>query len=697
MKKFSVIALCVAVFIALFFISCGDDPVTPDNDDTGSADNESGGDSDEPAGDNGPDTGAGDGTVDGDTPVTEGADYPPDTDNMTAWNEQDDDGDGIKNGTEGTGDADGDGTPDYNDTDADGDGLDDSVEAPSGIPVDTDADTTPDFQDTDSDNDGVPDGVEGTGDADGDGNANYRDVDADGDGMYDSIECDAQPCVDTDGDGAPNYLDNDADGDGVPDLYEGNKDMDGDGIPSYLDDDADGDGILDNAECPAQPCVDTDGDDAPNFKDKDSDNDGLTDEKETQIGTDPTKTDSDGDGVDDNTELAAGSDPVVSDPGWWDGKYYVILPYKPGVIVPRTLDFNTSLKKVDVLFIFDVSGSMQDEIDNLKIGILNTIIPGLATLWPNDNQAVGYGLMTFGRAKSYDKVTQPITTLQTQINSAINAMPSASGGDEPFTEALYQAATGEGLTGTNSGYFPPPNCTAPDNRGGACFRKDALPIFLMVTDEAFTGSSSDPLILAHDRTAAINAMNAAGMKAKFIGINTYGAGADGPASDYTAMSEGTQSFMAGSNPHQYFNYIIDSDGTGLSNQVVDAVASLAGNVSMTVTTKKEKFELPESYDDAVNSADFISAVTPKLTYDANGTPVITCPAADQCDGTSFYGVKPGTGVTFDIAFENHIYEPTDSESRLFKATITVLGEGSALDARDVYVIVPGIIETGGED
>lgn len=164
MKKSTILAFCMMVFFALFFVSCGDEtPTDTNNDDVATGDDETGDlktDKDVALPEGGDNA-----LNDGDSTVTDGntGDFPPDTDNMTEWNEQDEDGDGIKNGTEGTGDTDSDGTPDYQDTDSDGDGIPDNVEAPSGIPVDTDNDSIPDFQDTDSDNDGVPDSVEGTG------------------------------------------------------------------------------------------------------------------------------------------------------------------------------------------------------------------------------------------------------------------------------------------------------------------------------------------------------------------------------------------------------------------------------------------------------------------------------------------------------------------------------------------------------
>jgi len=148
--------------------------------------------------------------------------------------DEDIDGDGILNTTEGTGDPDGDGIPNQEDTDSDGDGIPDSVEGTAN----NDGDDIPNYLDLDSDDDGIPDSVEGNVDTDGDGVPNYLDLDSDDDTLTDIQE----GTGDVDGDGVPNYLDLNADGDSADDYTEGDGDVDGDGIPNWLDPD-DGGGV----------------------------------------------------------------------------------------------------------------------------------------------------------------------------------------------------------------------------------------------------------------------------------------------------------------------------------------------------------------------------------------------------------------------------------------------------------------------
>ncbi|HPG35084.1 MAG TPA: hypothetical protein PLG63_02005, partial [bacterium] len=415
----------------------------------------------------------------------------------------------------------------------------------------------------------------------------------------------------------------------------------------------------------------------PDFLDLDSDNDGLSDAKELEIGTNPKKTDTDDDGFDDNTEYAAGSNPTVSDPEWWEGKYYVILPYNDPDHEIRPLDFSTNLSKVDIMVIIDVSGSMQQEIDNLKTKLRTAVIPGINNIMPGVNDFAGFGLMSFGNNK--DLMRQAVTTNSSTIDTAINGLPAASGGAECHSEALYQAAIGDGNAG--SGHFPKPNCTGQEgNKGGGCYRDRALPIFLMLTDESF-----DDLDLVHSRTQAIAAMNSEWLKAKFIGIAT---GTSNPNNDFKAVSQGTGSVDTNGNP---FNYQIGTDAVGLDTKIIDAVTQLANNIQMEITTTKSKVELPESFDDLVDSSNFIKSVKPKSL---NSIPVINCPEASSCDNTKFFKVKAGIGVTFEIDFYNDFYEPTTTETTVFRAKIDVLGEGAALDSREVYIIVPGKESTG---
>ncbi|BAO55489.1 T9SS type B sorting domain-containing protein [Nonlabens marinus] len=264
----------------------------------------------------------------------------------------DDDNDGILDTVEGNGDFDGDGIIDQYDQDTDNDGIPDNVEAqsttgyiaPTGVdsdgnglddayesapgngegitPNNEDGEGDPDYIDIDSDNDGVFDATEGF-DFDNDGIADiaFANVDSDQDGLDDSFDGDTtgygdpnglqvtsnpiNDLNDTDGDAATGGTLNNLDFRDIDDDNDGlltiDEDTDNDG--NYINDDADGDGIPNYLDLP-----DNDRDGVPDVDDVDDDNDGILDTVEGTVDSDADglidafDLDSDADGIPDNVE-----------------------------------------------------------------------------------------------------------------------------------------------------------------------------------------------------------------------------------------------------------------------------------------------------------------------------------------------------------------------------------------------------------
>jgi uncharacterized repeat protein (TIGR01451 family) len=181
-----------------------------------------------------PDT-DGDGLPDGfEVGPDESNPYDTDGDGTIDALDDDSDGDGIPDETEGPGDHDNDGLPNYRDLDSDNDGLDDNVEEEIGT----------DRLDADSDDDGVLDGEESLPDEDSDDNGviNALDPDSDGDGLLDGTEVgETEPHADTDL-SAGNFV---PDADPTTQTDPLNPDTDGGGVPDGLED-----GNLDGAYDP---------------------------------------------------------------------------------------------------------------------------------------------------------------------------------------------------------------------------------------------------------------------------------------------------------------------------------------------------------------------------------------------------------------------------------------------------------------
>ncbi len=621
-----------------------------------------------------------------------------------------------KSGISGTGgsgalDTDGDGIPDARDLDSDGDGIpnaeeygDDDASTP---PVDSDDDGTPDFQDTDSDDDGI--------------------IDTDELGP-------AYEIVDTDDDGTPDYLDLDSDGDGVSDAEEGHGtaivvgvddsrgvyDSDGDGQPDFRDLDADDDGIPDACEAGdddfTTASADTDDDGIIDPRDVDSDNDGIPDEEEDENGncqldpgeSSPHAPDSDDDGIPDLVEKIAGSDPSDASDTIPDGDFYFILPFK-GPRGDGNLDFSTDVRQADIFFSIDNTGSMDQETANVQANLVSSIIPGIDDVIPNAAFGVGrfrdFPIDPYGLTgdRPYE-LLQRVTDDSSLVGAAIDAVPDALGGlDTPESglEALFQWATG---TGIPSFGMPAFQSNAPAGIGGAGFRPDSLPIIVHITD-AIAHDSAEYLGFvdsAHGFDQTVAALN--GVGARVIGISSLeNQGTEfepraqledlAVATRATIPPDGDGLCPTGVGGETYdpvdvngesrcpVVFDVETDGSGLSALIVDAIEQLTTLAELDVSTRKigkTEGERGEVLPMGTTTADFLKSITP----------VPPPPPGATIDGDVFRSVKPGSTVTFELDAYND-FVPHTTKEQLFTIDIDVLGDGvTVLDTRKVFVIVP---------
>ncbi|MDQ3033113.1 MAG: hypothetical protein M3Y87_11895 [Myxococcota bacterium] len=665
----------------------------------------------------------------------EEGDGDPDGDGRPNRNDDDSDGDGIpdlaeagdRDCTTPAVDTDHDGIPDYLDLDSNGDGLLDADQRES----DVDGDGTPDWRDADVDGDGIQNvdelGEDGSLiDTDADGTPDVRDLDSDGDTILDAIEGN----VDRDRDGTPNFRDLDADGDGVEDAIEA------------------GDGVL---ETPPRSCEnevdpltgERDPDGLADFVDFDSDNDGLGDGEEADLGTDPCNIDSDGDGVDD---LAEGAYERFNCPDGTTGEdcgcatsascqipsqhYYVVLPYQ-GPAVERDLDFGTTIRIADVFFITDTTGSMGGTLTNVKAtvatsgtGLIARIGETIPDAWVGGGQHDDFPFGSYGGSPDEPlilaiRMTPPERSAD--VSAAFNAIMLHGGGDGPEsqTEAIYQTMTGEGGTwmgpagwgGGAGGMYTMHRYVGDclDSGWGApCFRDSALPIIVLFTDICSHNGPPDDDTAACDDYAAITPapatwtdtiaeMNRRG--AKFIGVN-----ASGGASCSTVTAPG------GYSPCWYLKRTaeetgsVDLDGNALvydlpnsasisefTETVVGAIETVATRVPLDVDTGlRDDVSDPQM----VNATRFIKRRQPACNVEGIDTCWVPptgiehAQAVAAYDTSTFFGVVPGTRVTFRITFQNDFY-PGGPTAELFIAFIDVRGGGaSVLDTRQVFVVVP---------
>ncbi len=618
------------------------------------------------------------------------------------------DGDGISNADEGAKsvDTDADGTPDYLDEDSDADGIPDYREASdldlATPPPDSDGDGAPDFQDTDSDGNGREDGVDGVNDTDDDGWPDFADLDDDDDAIYDTDELgpDAAQPLDTDGDGTGDFRDTDSDADTIPDLYETNTDYDNDGAGNFIDLDSDGDCVGDAAEARGAPPADTDADQRPDFIDRDSDNDGVPDASEDANcngAVDPNETnpqaqDSDGDGVTDLVETAAGTDPLdPADNPQANGDFVFIEPYmKPQMPADQDLDFSTQLQAVDLYVLLDRSGSMATEIQAVKNN-LASVVSGLKCqtgqttgcipdLWAGAG-TLGYQASGLAAFQSWVDV-QPTPSFAT-----VPTTEPAGCCNEPSTFATYAAVTGQGGSAYGMSGVParatcngsPAANAGYGTFGYPCFRQGALPVVLLATDEA---PLSGTQVYTTPNWGSVVAPAYTTRKAKLVGILGSSPEAGTLANLQTmATSTGAVDAANGNAP-----LVFDGAGANAATAIRDGILALANGLPLDINAVTADVG-GDAVDAVASFVDHIETLQLGTAECANNLSDVDT-NGDAYDD-KFLQVRTGTPVCWKVTSKPNTTVPATEAPQLFRATITVYGDGiTQLDQRDVYFLVP---------
>jgi hypothetical protein len=568
----------------------------------------------------------------------------------------------------------------------------------------------------------------------------------------------------------------DKDKDLVADFLElgPNKDTDEDGTPDALDDDSDGDGVLDAEEAanpflqpeePGQvrddPCdvlADSDGDGAPDVRDLDSDNDGVGDTQEAAYDADGSKgcrvkVDCDKDGVIDLVELAAGSSPTDNTSLPADAGLYFVLPYQGGKKT-KEFSFSTGVATADIYFLIDTTASMQPAIDNLKASIDTQIIPTILNgdptasppIPPIDDAWIGvgevrdvpwlpYGQMgdnvykfrfNIGAQTIAGDVAPPIVNNGTYAapdatKKILESLVAGGGGDAPeaTSQALWLAAKNDTYSLTIGGIWNPGTpyaCSLPEGFGIPCFRPQALPIFVLITDAAFHNGPNP--VNQYDLTKvggtvktyaqAVDALN--GINAKVVGV-PVATGAPGAArSDLTDLAVKTGSIYhdpAFGGKDYPLVPKTDVGTANVSKEVVRLLGLLAGAGLHDVTTSRTSYECAGGGDctgDGQPDPEYHNpAVAPEtMPYDASKlitlvetveSATMPVPYSTRTEST-FYGVQGNAPVTFRVHAENTtIKPPTLLVMRALIRVETPAGQilGGKNGIKLVYFVLPQYI------
>ncbi len=433
--------------------------------------------------------------------------------------------------------------------------------------------------------------------------------------------------------------------------------------------------------------------------------------------------------------------------------FFFVLPYQePTGPAARPLAFGTQIPALDVFFLMDTTGSMFGSITNLASALSSVIVPGVQAEVADSQFGVGafedfpVGLhgspagSDCGRGgvstpdqpfHLFQAITADVAATQTGISRLRTATgPIGCGADWPESgiEAIYQAATGEGLSG-------PGLTSVPANQtgvGGVAFRAGTMPVIVQISDAMMhgpgetgvcssTGESAgyDGTVTpaAHSRAQAKTAL--ANICARVVGVaaiqpslsaecssqadledfaTSTGALVPPAAWDVGVRPGGCAANQCCTGPNGTGRapnanglcpvvFQASPNGTGLGTNIVTGIRMLTRFATFNVTSER----VGETADIAGNplatgtTADFIKAVTPASFMLPPPPPNLPNPTFDA---TAFYNVTPGTQVEFTVTAFNDFVMQT-SNAQIFRAKIRVLASGcTALDEREVLILVP---------
>lgn len=386
-------------------------------------------------------------------------------------------------------------------------------------------------------------------------------------------------------------------------------------------------------------------------------------------------------------------------------------PVLPAVDVEITLPFGTTervrievgsaVSDLDLVLSVDTTGSFEGEIDALQSSFIGTIIPALDRRADRLAFAVThfedfpFGSFGDGEDVPFELIT-PLTTDLTRVAAGIARldMPLGSGGDlaESGYEALFQIATGEGITYGEEVLVPPWEASRMGMGGGdepgVGLRPGSLRAVLHVTD-APSHDAREYGEPAHSRSETLDALRAA--RLRVIGIAS---GAEARsyleelaiATDATLPPEGgrCRTGLRGGEREPVGGlcplvFDLAEDGSGLSDVIVQGIADLLRSLSYGEMHG-------EAVDDRLGFVEAIEAVEARIE------PPGTAPRRTDerpMDGVldTFRDVERGVTVVFDAILTNDFLAPHDYDQR-FTIEIQIFGDGVVVASRTVRILVP---------
>ena len=365
----------------------------------------------------------------------------------------------------------------------------------------------------------------------------------------------------------------------------------------------------------------------------------------------------------------------------------VILPFGDAP-VDKTIKLDTKITKIDVLLMVDLYSSMSAAHDNLKANVKTVIIDGIRAKIPDS----AFGLVTLGvvEAGTAYNLAQPITTDTNSIRNAVDGIAKVTSGTRTYHGlALWEAASGEedkeylilcdNNAVCNAKYktinISPVDCSGQiGNMGGACFRNNAMPVFVMASSQKFNNftrkkfnddycdewrESVNGNAYTLEKTAVKAAAKMNEINAKFIGVSYK---TSNPADGFKTVAKNTASQDTADSANG-FNISVEDGDSDFSAKIAEQVNFLTENIRLDVIAK---FGHKDNEYGISDTTQFVKSFYPE--------------AAQK--------LKAGTEASLDITFKNDFYENNDSKPHVFRITVEAEGEGLVLDSRSIKIVVP---------
>lgn len=345
-----------------------------------------------------------------------------------------------------------------------------------------------------------------------------------------------------------------------------------------------------------------------------------------------------------------------------------------------TVSFISRIQQADVLFLVDVTGSMGSVIDEVRRRLRDTIAPGIAATIPNAWMSVAeYADFPFGPYGDATDVPFRLLAASTSdlaaVQRGLDALTLASGSDqaESGIEALYQAATGEGLPPI----VPARSCPS-ELVGYPCFRRSGSRIVVWITDAPShngpTGENDytiDVVPRPHGYDETIRALNAIG--AKVLGVYPEVWGYAETRRDLEAVARETGAVTADGEP---IVIEIGRDASLLGASIVDSIRTLVDETPIDIALRVD--DVP---GDDLDATEFVRGIEAVRAEPPSG-------AVQHAD--RFDHVTPGTRVTFRVVLANERIERGPEPIR-YRMRVVLIGDGvTELQTTLVEVVIPSL-------